>query len=200
MTTSSLAPERHQLLAEQFGGELMGPDDHRYEELRRCHIPTVWVDTADTDANIAWTRETFVASEPFPADGRWLNYYSDDEPRDALRAHTASTVHGWPRSSAASTPTTGLSDEQVQARFEERAPHYRRVPGLVEKLYLRYRDSGEFGAVYVWESEDALKRFRESELGMSIAAAYAVRSAPRFELADVELVVRPREARGADVT
>ena len=37
MTTMSLAPERRQLLAERFGGELTGPDDARYEELRRCH-------------------------------------------------------------------------------------------------------------------------------------------------------------------
>jgi FAD/FMN-containing dehydrogenase len=49
-------------------------------------IPTVWTDAADTEANIAWTRETFAAIEPFRADGRWLNYYSDDEPLDALRA------------------------------------------------------------------------------------------------------------------
>ncbi len=95
---------------------------------------------------------------------------------------------------------SGLSEEQVQARFEERADRYRRVPGLIEKLYLRYRETGEFGAVYVWESEDALKRFTESELGMSIASAYAVRSAPRFELADVGLVVRPEEGRPAAAT
>jgi len=49
-------------------------------------IPTVWTDPADTDANVAWTRETFAATEPFRADGRWLNYYSEDEPDEALRA------------------------------------------------------------------------------------------------------------------
>jgi heme-degrading monooxygenase HmoA len=89
---------------------------------------------------------------------------------------------------------SGLSDDEVQARFEERAARYRSVPGLVEKLYLRYRDTGEFGAVYVWESEDALSRFRQSDLGRAIGAAYDVRSGP--ELADVRLVVR-RERRSA---
>ena len=88
---------------------------------------------------------------------------------------------------------SGLPDDEVQARFEGRADRFRRVPGLLEKLYLRYRDTGEFGAVYVWESEDALKRFRQSELGQSIGMAYEVRSGPDFELADVRLLVQVEE-------
>ncbi|HZE06389.1 MAG TPA: FAD-binding oxidoreductase [Solirubrobacteraceae bacterium] len=50
------------------------------------HIPTVWLDPADTEANVAWTRETFEAVGPFRSAGRWLNYYSDDEPADALES------------------------------------------------------------------------------------------------------------------
>jgi FAD/FMN-containing dehydrogenase len=42
-------------------------------------IPSVWTDPAATDANIAWTRETYAALEPERAEGRWLNYYGDDE-------------------------------------------------------------------------------------------------------------------------
>jgi FAD/FMN-containing dehydrogenase len=42
-------------------------------------IPSVWTDPATTDANIAWTRETYAALEPDRAEGRWLNYYGDDE-------------------------------------------------------------------------------------------------------------------------
>jgi heme-degrading monooxygenase HmoA len=84
-----------------------------------------------------------------------------------------------------------LSDDAVQAMFEERADRYRRVPGLVEKIYLRFRETGEFGAVYVWESEEALERFRESELARTIADAYRVEGAPRTELAEVRLVVQP---------
>jgi hypothetical protein len=40
-----------------------------------------------------------------------------------------------------------LCDDAVQATFEERADRYRNLPGLVEKNYLRFRESGEFGAV-----------------------------------------------------
>jgi heme-degrading monooxygenase HmoA len=86
---------------------------------------------------------------------------------------------------------SALSDEEVQAKFEARADAYEGVPGLIEKLYLRYR-SGEFGAVYVWEDEDALAAFRTSELGSSIASAYQVEGGEvSYEVADVTLAVRP---------
>jgi heme-degrading monooxygenase HmoA len=84
---------------------------------------------------------------------------------------------------------SGLNDEQVQDLYEARSDQYRQVPGLVEKLYLRYR-SGEHGAVYVWESEEALEAFRASELGRSIGGAYQVEGQPQTELADVTLHVR----------
>jgi hypothetical protein len=40
-----------------------------------------------------------------------------------------------------------FSDDAVQAMFERRADRYRNAPGLVEKIYLRFRESGEFGTV-----------------------------------------------------
>jgi FAD/FMN-containing dehydrogenase len=49
-------------------------------------IPSVWTDPADTEANIAWTRETFAALRPHMAAGRWLNYLGDDQADDAIRA------------------------------------------------------------------------------------------------------------------
>jgi FAD/FMN-containing dehydrogenase len=49
-------------------------------------LPSVWLDPADTDANIAWTRETYDAFRPSFAEGRWLNYLGDDEQNDAVRA------------------------------------------------------------------------------------------------------------------
>ena len=49
-------------------------------------IPSVWTDPADTEANIAWSRETFAAMRPHFATGRWLNYLGDDQAEDAIRA------------------------------------------------------------------------------------------------------------------
>jgi heme-degrading monooxygenase HmoA len=92
---------------------------------------------------------------------------------------------------------SGLSDDEVQARFEERANRYRSVPGLVEKIYVRFRDSGEFGAVYLWDSEKALMDFRETELARTIPDEYQVVGRPHAELADVRLVVQPEASRSA---
>ena len=88
-----------------------------------------------------------------------------------------------------------LSDDAVQATFEERADQYRNVPGLVEKIYLRFHETEEFGAVYVWESEKALADFRETELARTIPDVYQVEGAPLVELADVCLVIQPETAR-----
>ena len=48
--------------------------------------PGVWMDPADTEANIAWGRETFAAMRPHFGTGRWLNYLGDDQADDAIRA------------------------------------------------------------------------------------------------------------------
>jgi FAD/FMN-containing dehydrogenase len=49
-------------------------------------LPSVWLDPADTDANVAWTREAYEAFSPHFVDARWLNYLGDDEQNDAVRS------------------------------------------------------------------------------------------------------------------
>ena len=49
-------------------------------------LPSVWTDPAGTEANVAWTRETFAAMQPYFRPGRWLNYLGDDQAEDAVRA------------------------------------------------------------------------------------------------------------------
>ena len=49
-------------------------------------IPSVWTDPADTEANIAWTKETHAALKPELSERRWLNYLGDDQGDDAIRA------------------------------------------------------------------------------------------------------------------
>ena len=90
-----------------------------------------------------------------------------------------------------------LRDEEVQALFEQRADQYRQVPGLAEKIYLRFEETGEWGAVYVFDSEGSLARFRESELARSIPTAYEVEGDARSEIADVTLVVRQADTEVA---
>jgi FAD/FMN-containing dehydrogenase len=79
------------ILLEHFHGAVtrIGPTEtavpHR-EEGWNLLLPSVWTDPADTEANIAWTRETFAALRPHFATRRWLNYLGDDQADDAIRA------------------------------------------------------------------------------------------------------------------
>ena len=79
------------ILLEHFHGAVtrVGGDRDRGATPRRgwnLLIPSVWTDPADTEANIAWSRETFAAMRPHFGTGRWLNYLGDDQAEDAIRA------------------------------------------------------------------------------------------------------------------
>ncbi len=79
------------ILLEHFHGAVtrVGPTEtavpHR-EAGWNLVLPSVWMDPAETEANIAWTRETFAALRPHFGAGRWLNYLGDDQADDAVRA------------------------------------------------------------------------------------------------------------------
>jgi FAD/FMN-containing dehydrogenase len=49
-------------------------------------LPTEWMDPADTDRCIAWTKDTYAAVSEHLAGRRWLNYLGDDQLNDAIRA------------------------------------------------------------------------------------------------------------------
>jgi FAD/FMN-containing dehydrogenase len=49
-------------------------------------IASVWLESADTDSNIAWTRETFNILEQFMRDGSYVNYLGDDESSDRIKS------------------------------------------------------------------------------------------------------------------
>ena len=67
-----------------------------------------------------------------------------------------------------------LTADEVHERYQSRVAQYRQVPGLLQKYYLHYAASDEHGAVYVWESPEALAAFRASGLGRSIGDVYQV--------------------------
>ena len=57
---------------------------HR-EEGFNLALPSVWLDPADTEANVRWTRETRAALGEHLTERRWLNYLGDDQGADAIR-------------------------------------------------------------------------------------------------------------------
>jgi heme-degrading monooxygenase HmoA len=67
---------------------------------------------------------------------------------------------------------SNLSAEEFERRLAERRPRFREVPGLVQKLYGRDRETGDVCGIYFFESEEALAAFRETELARTIPAAY----------------------------
>lgn len=48
-----------------------------------------------------------------------------------------------------------VSADAVRASFEQSAPAYQSIPGLVRKHFLHAEDGGSGGGVYVWESRAA---------------------------------------------
>ena len=91
--------------------------------------------------------------------------------------------------------SSAMDDEHVLATYHQRAPRYRKVPGLVQKYYLAY-PSGEHGAVYVWDSPEAMHTFRQTDLAHTIPEAYQVKGEPHVEVCDVVLALHPASATG----
>lgn len=74
-----------------------------------------------------------------------------------------------------------LSADQLQARYRERMPEFRALPGLVQKYYVHDEAADEWSGVYVWDSDDSVDAFMRSELCRSIAGVYRVVGSPRIE-------------------
>ncbi|MCZ6577962.1 MAG: BBE domain-containing protein [Gammaproteobacteria bacterium] len=49
-------------------------------------IASEWLESADTDSNIEWTRETYNILEQFMSDGSYVNYLGDDETSDRIKS------------------------------------------------------------------------------------------------------------------
>lgn len=75
-----------------------------------------------------------------------------------------------------------LPDSVVFNVIERRKVEFLRVPGLVQKYYLRDPKSMEFCGVYLWASEQDFLEFKKTELAKSSAQAYQIEGQARVEL------------------
>jgi hypothetical protein len=64
----------------------------------------------------------------------------------------------------------GLTEEEFASSAQELAPVFAAVPGLGSKVWLADRAEGVFGGVYLFESEEALDAYLQSELFAGIGA------------------------------
>ena len=85
---------------------------------------------------------------------------------------------------------TNLSKEEMLKRAHEREPQFKALPGLVQKYYIELGTPGEYGGVYVWDSAESLKAFRESELAATIPKAYDAIEPPSIEVVDIMFQLR----------
>lgn len=85
---------------------------------------------------------------------------------------------------------TNLAEEELLRRAREREPQFKATPGLLQKYYVKIGESGQYGGIYVWDSPESLKSYRESNLAASIPEAYDIIEAPNIEILDVLFQLR----------
>lgn len=83
-----------------------------------------------------------------------------------------------------------LPEEELLKRARERESNFKSIPGLLQKYYTKTSKEGEYGGVYVWDSEQSLQSYQESDLAKSIASAYTINEAPDIEIMDVIFQLR----------
>ena len=85
---------------------------------------------------------------------------------------------------------TKLPFEEVLSVAQRRAPEFRKVPGLVQKYYVRTSRPNQYAGVYIWDSPASMKKYRESDLAASITQAYEVLAPPEIEVYEVAFSLR----------
>ena len=83
-----------------------------------------------------------------------------------------------------------LPEQELLRRAKEREPRFRAIPGLIQKYYTKMGAPGQYAGIYVWDSRESLKSYRESDLAASIPEAYEITEAPGIEILDVLFQLR----------
>ena len=81
----------------------------------------------------------------------------------------------------------GVTAEQIRAAFEEAAPRFRNVSGLVRKQFLHSKDCRTAGGVYLWNDERAARAFINERVAPMIRAKFQVD--PAIEFYDSPVIV-----------
>lgn len=83
-----------------------------------------------------------------------------------------------------------LQFEDLKRRVLDRKPSFIDVPGLIQKIYGRDPNTGDWCGIYFFESSEALAAFGESELAKSIPDAYEATDVRR-EVYETMFPLRP---------
>ena len=85
---------------------------------------------------------------------------------------------------------SGLAQQDAYSTAEERLPQFREVPGLLQKFYVKRNEPSTYSGIYIWDSIESMKNFRESELAATIPAAYQVKGKPQVDVSEVFTTLR----------
>jgi len=83
-----------------------------------------------------------------------------------------------------------LDEKEILKIARNREPQFQAIPGLIQKYYVRAELPYHFAGIYIWDSMESLKTYRESELAASIPKAYKLIEPPDFEILDVMFQLR----------
>ena len=86
-----------------------------------------------------------------------------------------------------------LPFEEVVAASERRADRYRKVKGLIQKYYVQDESTGHVGGVFIFDSKESLKAFRDSELAKSTGEAYKFLEPPTTRVLEIAKELRAKE-------
>jgi len=77
---------------------------------------------------------------------------------------------------------SSLKPEELEKRYRERLPRFRALPGLLQKYYTQGPGADEWGGLYIWDSQESLDKYMESDLRKSIPDVYEVVGAPSVQV------------------
>ena len=85
---------------------------------------------------------------------------------------------------------SALSEDELLDKAREREPRFKAIPGLLQKYYVKLGKPGQYGGIYIWDSSESMKSYRESELAGSIPEAYELTEQPDIEIMDLLFQLR----------
>jgi hypothetical protein len=86
--------------------------------------------------------------------------------------------------------SSNVDSKELEQRAIKRKPEFLEIPGLIQKIYGRDPESGDWCGIYFFESKEALAAFRETELAKTIPLAYEATEVRR-EIFEVMYPLKP---------
>lgn len=88
------------------------------------------------------------------------------------------------------TLKSDLPESELLKIAHQRASGFRKIPGLIQKYYVRLSEPGQYAGIYIWRSKADLMKFKNSEMAASIPQAYKLVGPPKVVVSDLLFQLR----------